>query len=320
MKNLFRWALMATFLTTLTVGMARVARADQLIYWTNWSGQQLMQTDVTLGTTTAIDNTPVGAGTPDSLIFDSHGDIIYSEYNGNSAAGGEVRMYNPTANTDTLIASGFSNQLVDLQLDPSGTSVLVSDRGTGQVVDVSLTGGPQNTLAYLNAPNGIAYDGNGNLYVADGKTLDQINTTNGQVITSVTVSGSLDGLTYNAANNTLYAASGSCLQTFTLTGGLAAGNCVGSFSSLDGVESGGDGNIYVADTGAQQVGAYNVTSRQSSYLFSAPHLDDIAPIVGLGAPPSTGSGPSVPEPTSLISMVGLSLIALVGLRRRQTSS
>ena len=63
----------------LTVGMAGTASADQLVYWTNFGGTQLVQGDVTTQTNTVIDTPAPPAGTigqPDSLVFDNSGNII----------------------------------------------------------------------------------------------------------------------------------------------------------------------------------------------------------------------------------------------------
>lgn len=293
----------------LTIGTARLARADQIVYWTNYGSQELMKTDVTTSTTTVLESTPASAGYPDSLIFDTAGNIIYSDDTGTA---GEVRSFNPNTTSDALIKGGLSSETVDLALDPGGTTVLVSDSSNNAVKRVTLAGGATTTLASIATPSGIAYDtANGNLFVVtfDGakSAIVQINPTTGLVIkTSAYTSGIMDGLTYDPGSNLLYAAFGGCIQTFN-PGTLALGPCVGSFNFIDGLESDGAGDILVADYGAQKVGNYNIGTGVSSYLFSAPTLDDIAPVAGLGAPP-----PQVSEPGSF-TLFSTGLLAMVFL-------
>jgi DNA-binding beta-propeller fold protein YncE len=294
----------------LTIGTARVARADQIVYWTNYGSQELMKTDVTTSTTTVLESTPASAGYPDSLIFDTAGNIIYSDDTGTA---GQVRSFNPNTTSDALIKGGLSSETVDLALDPGGTTVLVSDSSNNAVKRVTLAGGATKTLASIATPSGIAYDtANGHLFVVtfDGakSAIVQINPTTGLVInTSAYTSGIMDGLTYDPGSNLLYAAFGGCIQTFD-PGTLVLGPCVGGgiFKFIDGLESDGAGHILVADYGAQKVGNYNIGTGVSSYLFSAPTLDDIAPVAGLGAPPQ------VPEPGSF-ALFSTGLLAMVFL-------
>ena len=162
----------------LTVGMAGTASADQLVYWTNFGANQLVQGDVTSQTNTVIDMPAPPAGTtgsPDSLVFDNSGNIIYSVFTRNAGGGagtGQLRIFNPNTHTDSLLAGGFSPEAVDLALDPGGASGLVSDRNTGpgfeigNIDRVNLTTHAVTTLtAGVNTVDGLAYDTkNGMLY------------------------------------------------------------------------------------------------------------------------------------------------------------
>src|ERR1700686_1157151 len=80
------------------------ARADEVVYWTKLAGQQLEVADITTGINTVLENTPGGAGQPDSLIFDTQGSILYSEYGYVTGTVGAVRSFNPTTLADTLVA------------------------------------------------------------------------------------------------------------------------------------------------------------------------------------------------------------------------
>jgi len=127
----------------VAVSVCEPAMADQIVYWTNFTGRQLVKADITTQTNTVIDTVPAAAsGNPDSLIFDTVGNIVYSMYNGSP---GSVRSFN-TNNTDTLIHSGYSSQTVDLALDPSGLTVLVADRGNNSLDRVTLANGNNAVL------------------------------------------------------------------------------------------------------------------------------------------------------------------------------
>src|SRR5579862_877997 len=141
----------------LTVSIP-TAKADELIYWTDASKYHLNQFDLTTSTNVVLDTTPGSGATniPDSLIFDSKGNIIYSVYAGSPT--GSLRLFSPgPPSSDTLISTGpgagFSNQIVDLALDPGGATVLVSDRHLNSIDRVTLSTGASVVLtANLDSP------------------------------------------------------------------------------------------------------------------------------------------------------------------------
>ena len=294
---------------------ASFATASTLFY-TNFASRTINSLDTVTKATALVDSVPVGAGgNPDSLIFDSAGRIIYTIYNG---APGQIRIYDSVAHTDTLLATGFSSQLVDITLEPTTTSVLVADRGNNNLDRVNLTTGTITTLGVAGSfadLNGLTYDGSGNLFgVSAGKVI-KINPTTGAVLlTGTGPGGFLDGLTFDSFSNKLWGATGSCLYSFDLAT-LTASACVNTSTigtGNDGIESDGLGHLFFAASGSAIVGQYTITGGAlvavSNNLGS---LDDIAPASGLGAPP-----PSSPEPSTFVfSGIGLALAVLA--RRRK---
>jgi hypothetical protein len=126
----------------------------------------------------------------DSMFFDPNGRIIYDEL-----SAGKVLAYNPANGTNVTLFSQSGSQPIDLALEPSKTSFLVSDANHDRIDRISLSGGLINDLnvmytpGHAGRPDGIIYDSSGQLFVnvSTGFTnapthIEQIDPTTGAIL------------------------------------------------------------------------------------------------------------------------------------------
>ncbi|HEV3310798.1 MAG TPA: hypothetical protein VG815_09790, partial [Chloroflexota bacterium] len=275
-----------TVTTTVSVGLP----TNQLpVYVTDFSVPGIVEVDPSTGAVTTVDNTGFAL---DSLVFDNNGDIIYTGFGNN-----ELGMYDPSTKQNRVVATLPSP--ADLALDQGGNSVVVNCPGDQTIERVNLTTGAVTVLATGIVPGstvgGIAYDNEGHLFVADnnvaGSSLLQLDPQTGAVLQTILVHapGDLDGMTFDpvtnafwiavAFNHTLIQVSDYLatpqVQEFPSPSGFAA-------SSFDGIESDGQGNIFIAEYNAR-VDKYSIATNTFTALTGALAADDVAPLVGNGS-------------------------------------
>jgi sugar lactone lactonase YvrE len=278
---------------------------------TSTTGQQILTADVGTNQVTPVFDT---IGNPDSLVFDTHGDIVYS-----SVVQGQLHSYNLSTKVDTLLGGGLAAP-ADLALTPDGGSVLVSEANGGKIFRVNLaTHGGSQLGSYGGNPQGLAFDAAGHLFAVLGSRsatatsfVGELDPTTGAILNQSVMEISLDGLTFDPFNGKLYSDSfgGTGIYQFdpaTLDATLLA-NTTGV--KFDGLTSDSVGNLFLAAGGF--IYQYNLATSTLTKETQVPGLDDLAPLAGLGSNP-------VPEPTSLtlFSAGTLGAIGCTWLRRRK---
>jgi hypothetical protein len=275
------------------------ARAETLYATANDGYSEIDQVDTVTNSVTTYLNT---IAPPDSVMFDSSGDVIYSTV---TFGNGEVVKYNPITMASTILASGLTNA-ADMVLEPGGNSMLVSDYGSGIIDRINLiTPSTTPLVSSLGNPEGLAYVGNklfaniGYRYGgATGKEVAQIDPVTGAILATSPGLNSLDGLTYDSYSGLLYASSlfGNLVYSINpnnLSIVQIATGTLGVVPGPDGIASDGIGNIFIAssdsigDSHVYQLDLINNTLTQGALVNG---LDDLAPASG---------GGSIPEPPSL---------------------
>jgi DNA-binding beta-propeller fold protein YncE len=296
------------------------ATAGQILYATSLTGQQIVKVDTATNQVIPVFNT---VGEPDSLVFDTHGNIIYTSLNK-----GQVRLFNPSTQVDTLLGGGLAGP-ADLALTPSGDSVLVSEANGGKIFKIDLATHKGSQLgSYGGVPQGLAFDAVGHLFAVLGfrsakadSFIAQLDPMTGAILNQSTKEIALDGLTYDPFSKMLYSGSteGSGIYQFdpaSLNVTLLANSTKVPF---DGLTTDSAGNLYLAhfdfSVPPGYIYQYNLATSTLTQLTPVSGLDDLAPVTGLGSPP-------VPEPTGL-TLFGVSAAGLIGYfwrRRRKAGS
>lgn len=274
---------LAALIALLTLCLAPRSWSQNL-YGTSEAAQQLVEVNMSTGAVTVLFNT---ISTPDSLIVDSLGRIIYT-----TQKIGTVSIFDPSTGTNSIIVSGLSYPR-DLIFDPGQTSILVSNYGKGEIDRVNLVTGVLTPLVKkLGTVDGLAYDNNGNLFAVinhhtqiaqfDPSTGARLNLMT--VITNHTIGWwGLDGLTFDSFTGQLWATAGgtpyNCLveiptnlSTFTMIQ-------TGQLATPDGLISDGNGNLYIG-VALGKVFAYNIPTNTITARVKVKNVDDVALVPG----------------------------------------
>jgi len=223
-----------------------------------------------------------GAFTPVGLALDGSGTLYVADF-------GNIPMAGPSHET------GGAIYRVTVGGGAGGAVTLVagSPGGAPGIVDGT---GPAASFGHLR---GLAYDGVGKLYVADGCAIRQIDPATGVVVTTTAEAcvDQLYGLASDGAGS-LYAADGASVIRVIATatgasstvagqvGAAGATDGVGPAATFDGptgVALGNDGTLRIADTGNFTVRAMVTASAAVTTLAGAPAYASSEDGVGEGA-------------------------------------
>jgi hypothetical protein len=309
-------SMMRTMLATLILLIAFGARAyAETLFVTSLSGQQVLTADTVTNAVTPVFNT---VGQPDSLIFDGTGsNIIYT-----NLGTGQVREFNRSAKTDTVLASGFADP-ADLALEPGGATTLVSNFGGGTISRVNLATHAVTTLGnYGGNPQGLAYDALGNLFAVLGTRsggatsfVARLDPITGAILGQTVGEVELDGMTYDPFTGLLYSPSLNGNGIFAINPSTLAVTLLNNSTGVafDGITTDSNGNLFIANSGSR-IYQYNLISDVLTPETTVSGLDDLAPASGLGAPvPAPAIGRGLP---ALLAISGAWILHLVFLRLR----
>jgi hypothetical protein len=289
----------------------------QTLYGTALSGTvggELVQINVDLTNLAGSSSSVLfsgGAGSDfDSLVLNNSTnptDIYYDDFNK-----GTINHYNIPTNTNSVLGTvtgGSGAGPADIAVDPSGTSILVSEFNTGRIDRVTIPGGVSTqvvapgvpVLNSVNGPEGLAFvpSVSTTSFFADvgprgtpsspgTKDIVEYNSS-GAVVTTFTNGGAgyqnLDAMVYDPGSGLLWATShfGKGIYSINPTTGATtfypvtgfplldgAGSVSGSVDSLDGITV-ANGYIFVVE---QDVGPVN-GSGEPTYADEATNRVDV---------------------------------------------
>jgi hypothetical protein len=299
------WSKLSRWVAILGLLAPAIASGDAVFIT---GGNSIYRWDTGPNTVTPLVNTGFAL---DSLIFDANGNIISSRIGVN-----QLGRYNFVTDS-TFAASGLGPGVADMALEPGGATLLVGNAFGTTISRVNAsTGGFVTDLIVGARPDGIAYDGSGNLFVVLGRTeVAQVNASTGAVIKSLTLlnaaggpTGDADGLTFDSTTGKLYVSNDTAAGGYWIVSpDLLSQKLITLNVDVDGLAAAGN-LLYLIQRGVRGLQVDLTTDTISLTSPGISGADDIAPLSGLGSQP-------VPEPAT-VALLGLAL-AGVGLAKRR---
>ncbi len=182
-----------------------------------------------------------------------------------SCVAGNFYSAGQSCTVDTFFTPKFDGQRngAIVLTDSTGAAIAtkyIQATGTGKGPQITFLPGTQSTLGSgftgLNAPQGVAVDGKGNVFVADtaNNAVKEI-AASGAITTLGSGFSAPTGVAIDGAGNIVVADTGNSeVKQIVKQGGYTTVNTLGSgFSSPQGVAVDGKGDVFVADTGNNEV-------------------------------------------------------------------
>lgn len=224
---------------------------------------------------------------PDSIIFDHQGRMVIS-----NTDVGAIALVDPASGAviTSQVNSSRIPVVADLALDPAADSVVAVGYNTANIDRVDLATGTThsinpNSIGYLG---GVAFNGSGSrLFVSShsGK-IYEIDPQTGATVRSVNVPGAPDGMTYDPSTAHLFASGcGGICELYTGTDSQPALSLLRVHSAIDGdgIAADGQGHLFVIGGGG--LSRLDLATDSVTRIASdIPSPDDVAPVVGAGAP------------------------------------
>src|SRR5579859_80303 len=231
-----------------------------------------------------------GSG-PDSVIFDRAGNLLLS-----NTDVGAIEQINPV--TKQVVSQQVNNvpipEVADLALDPSGNDLWAIGYNQPGIWKVSLADGTTThyDASVLTAMGGLAFNQSGTRLFASSHTgvVYEVSPAGGSVIRQVPVpNASPDGMTFDPVTGHLFSSGCRGLCEFgigTDTQPALTLLTVLTAKDGDGIAADGTGKIIVTTSSCCLSVVDPSTNTAAPLASQINSADDVAPVVGAGAPPS----------------------------------
>jgi len=169
-----------------------------------------------------------------------------------------------------------------MALRPDGSGVLISDQG-GTILEYHTDTQKITTFAQsLPGPQGLAFDSNGNLFVAAGGQVLQLDPASGKQLRTYTLQGSSDGMAYDGRHHVLDVTVNDSIVSLDPTTGQMK-TLINGISTPDGLAIDRQGNLFIADA----IGVLELNTTNQLLIIGTDangvSWDDVAPLSGTGA-------------------------------------
>lgn len=262
---------------------ANSVRADIILYATERDFNKLVTVNLT---TNVVADLHLVKDKPDSLILVPSGKFVYDLAD---PLVSELRIFDPVANTDTLLAGPANgiNSPQDLALDPNGNIIYTANFLGNSITKTNLTTLATTPLiTNFPRPEGMAFDSTGRFFANAGgfggvSNVYQIDPNTGAILKTSAAfdpSNSLDGLVFDPFSGLLFATAQLGSALYSIDPNTLIATKVADVPSPDGLITDTHGLLYIASRDFH-VYRFNVlTGAPVVQLTFVPGLDDLGQI------------------------------------------